>query len=61
MTTEEESAAAMFEVKTVPVDLDGDDSIMRRINVEGSEDKAATEDRSCFPPATPTCVSTFDT
>ena len=60
MTTEEESAAAVFEVKTVPVDLDGADGIMRKINVEGSVDKAAAEDRSCFPPATPTCVSTLE-
>ena len=51
----------MFEVGTVPVDLDGADGIMRRIDVEGSEDKADAEDRTCFPPATPTCVSTFDT
>ena len=47
----------MFEVRTVPEDLDGANGIMRKVNVEGMDDRTAAEDRFCWPPATPTCVS----
>ena len=55
--TNEEAAAAVFEVRTVPEDLDGANGIMRKVNVEGMDDRTAAEDRFCWPPATPTCVS----
>ena len=38
------------------MDLNGAEGVMRSLKTEGSE--AAAEDRFCFPPATPTCVST---
>merc|ERR1712117_301795 len=53
------SNSATFEVRTVGVDeLSEEDGIMRSLN---GADKAAAEDRFCWPPPTPSCVSSTDT
>jgi len=49
-----EDAASLIEVRTVPMDLNGAEGVMRSLKTEGSEN--AAEDRFCFPPATPTCT-----
>ena len=50
---------AYFEVRTVGVDeLSEEDGIMRSLN---GVDKSAAEDRFCWPPPTPSCVSSTDT
>ena len=53
--SDDASNVATFEVRTVGVDeLSEEDGIMRSLN---GADKAAAEDRFCWPPATPSCVS----
>ena len=58
MAIDDASNSATFEVRTVGVDdLSEEDGVVRSLN---GEDKAAAEDRFCWPPATPSCVSSTD-
>ena len=57
MASYDASNSATFEVRTVGVDeLSEEDGIMRSLN---GADKAAAEDRFCWPPPTPSCVSSI--